>query len=287
MRYLVLGASGMAGHLICAYLSERGHDVTGISRRQCPVSTISHIRGDALDFGFLTGVVSAGNFDVIVNCIGILNRDCDRFPSLAIRANAELPHVVAETSRSHGAMAVHLSTDCVFAGNTGPYFEESFPDGRTLYDRTKALGEITGDGCLTLRQSIIGPDPNSDGIGLFNWFMKQEDSVSGYEGCIWTGLTTLELAKAIETCAEVGASGLYNMVPAGHGVSKLMLLEMFNEFCRKKPIDIVPSRELWLDKSLVAGANMPYKPMGYREQITEMSNWISGHSFLYPHYQGK
>ena len=34
-----------------------------------------------------------------------------------------------------------------------------------------------------------------DGIGLFNWFMKQEGTINGYTEVIWTGVTTLTLAK--------------------------------------------------------------------------------------------
>ena len=287
MRFLVLGASGMAGHMICSYLSEVGHDVTGVSRRHCPISSIRHVKANALDFSFLTGMIAGGNFDAIVNCIGILNSDCDKSPTLAIRANAELPHVIVDAARSIGTLVVQISTDCVFAGNTGPYTDSSLPDGSTLYDRTKALGEISGDGCLTLRQSIIGPDPNPEGIGLYNWFMNQDDCVKGYERCIWTGLTTLELAKAVEKCTEVKASGLFNMVPSSSGLSKFKLLEMFNELCRKRPIGIVPSDAIQIDKSLVPSSDMPYEPVGYHQQIEEMAAWISDHMSIYPHYRDR
>ena len=33
MKYLVLGAGGMAGHMIVNYLLEQGEDVEGIERR--------------------------------------------------------------------------------------------------------------------------------------------------------------------------------------------------------------------------------------------------------------
>ena len=36
MRFLVLGASGMAGHTVSIYLKERGHHVAGFSRRGVP-----------------------------------------------------------------------------------------------------------------------------------------------------------------------------------------------------------------------------------------------------------
>ncbi|MFE6169596.1 hypothetical protein ACFVP8_17255 [Viridibacillus arvi] len=49
-----------------------------------------------------------------------------------------------------------------------------------------------------------------DGIGLFNWFMKQQGTLNGYTGAIWTGVTTLTLAKAMERAAIENVTGLYN-----------------------------------------------------------------------------
>ena len=93
-----------------------------------------------------------------------------------------------------------MSTDCVFSGKTGWYSETSSRDGETFYDRSKALGELENNKDLTFRNSIIGPDLNKNGIGLFNWFMKQEGQIYGFTKAIWTGVTTLTLAKAMERC---------------------------------------------------------------------------------------
>lgn len=54
MRFLVLGASGMAGHVICIYLKEQGHDVIGFSRRK--VDFVKSISGDATDFSLLKAI---------------------------------------------------------------------------------------------------------------------------------------------------------------------------------------------------------------------------------------
>ena len=63
--------------------------------------------------------------------------------------------------------------------------KSSFPDGRSYYDRTKALGEVNDRKNLTFRNSIVGPDINEDGIGLFHWFMKQEGGYKWlYQGCL-------------------------------------------------------------------------------------------------------
>lgn len=98
----------------------------------------------------------------------------------------------------------------------------------TSYALTKALGEVQDPDHLTIRTSIIGPEIRQSGIGLFNWFMKQRGEVSGYRAVLWNGVTTLELAKAIEFFMNKDVGGLIHL---GHPnpVSKYELLLLFKD----------------------------------------------------------
>lgn len=282
MRFLVLGAAGMAGHLISLYLKEQGHDVTGFARHPLPFLE-SQVRGDVRDITALESVVCDG-FDIVINCVGVLNRAAERNPDAAW-LNGELPHVLANLTSDLSTRVFHMSTDCVFAGNTGPYFEGSKPDGQSVYDKTKAAGELNDSKNLTFRNSIIGPDMNPKGIGLLNWFMQQSEPVKGFTGAIWTGLTTLELAKAMEHEAQEHATGLVNMVPAG-SISKYDLLGLFNKELRGGEVEIIPDAGLQLDKTLVRTNFVPtYRPKFYLGQVHEMAGWIRSHRELYPHYE--
>ena len=173
----------------------------------------------------------------------------------------------------------------VFAGNTGPYREDSLRDGLTFYDRTKALGELEDhDGCLTLRNSIVGPDINPNGIGLFNWFMKQSTSVKGFTRAIWTGVTTLTLAKAMDAAIQQNLCGLYNLVN-NQAISKFDLLKLFNKYCKPAPIDIIPSDDLILDKTLICTrTDFNFDIPSYEQMIIEMKEWIYNHKRIYPEY---
>lgn len=284
MRFLVLGASGMAGHVIAIYLKERGHHVVGFSRRGVPFLE-EQVVGDARDEALLADVISEGAFDVVVNCVGVLNQYAERDPEGAAYLNGELPHVLARLAEGTPTRVFHLSTDCVFAGNTGPYTEDSTPDGQTVYDRTKAAGELRDGKNLTFRNSIVGPDMDPAGIGLLNWFMAQEGPVRGYSGAIWTGLTTLELAKAMEAAAESDAHGLVNMVPP-RSISKLDLLRLFNGELRGGSVEIGLYDGFKLDKTLVrTDFSCLFMPKGYPEQVAEMAGWMRAHESLYPHYE--
>lgn len=283
MRFLVLGASGMAGHVIALYLKECGHEVTGFSRRK--VAFVESIAGDAMDAPLLEKVIREGEYDIIVNAVGILNQDAEDRKDVAAYLNAYLPHRLAALTADTPTRVVHMSTDCVFKGNTGPYTESSFRDGETFYDRSKALGELDDAKNLTLRNSIVGPDVNEDGIGLFNWFMRQEGPIDGFTGAIWTGVTAVELAKAIEAAALEGATGLVNLVP-DESISKFELLGLFNKHMRGGRVEIVPSGELSLDKALTRASDaLSFRAASYDRQVGEMAEWICAHACLYPHYR--
>lgn len=282
MKFLVLGANGMAGHTIGLYLSERGHDVVGFARSDSEL--FDCIVGDAHDLSLLKSTINDNAFDVVVNAIGLLNDFANRRQDEAVFLNSYLPHYLAEVTKDESARVFHLSTDCVFSGNTGPYSEYAVPNGTSIYDRSKALGELWDSKNLTFRNSIVGPDLKPEGIGLLNWFLAQEGKIRGFTEAIWTGLTTLELAKAIEHSATESNFGLVNMVPDA-SISKFDLLNLFNIYINHGRAEIIPSNDLRLDKTLIReNRESSFIPSSYDEQIHELSLWMLDHKNLYPHY---
>ncbi|MDL2224161.1 sugar nucleotide-binding protein [Bacteroidales bacterium OttesenSCG-928-M06] len=284
MRILVLGSIGMAGHIITIYFKEKGYDVTAFSLS--PFTYANHnIVGDAFDTEKFKQMITEGDYDVIINCIGLLNQVAEQNPSKAVYLNSYLPHLVCDTLKNTQTKFIHMSTDCVFAGNTGPYYENSLRDGATFYDRTKALGEVEDNKNLTFRNSIIGPDMNVDGIGLFNWFMKQQGTISGYTGAMWTGVTTLTLAKAMEQAIKENLTGLYNLVN-NESISKYDLIFLFNKHFRNNHLVINKDDKLQLDKSLRRKRNdFSFKVPSYEQMVIEMKEWVDTHPELYPHYK--
>ena len=123
----------MAGHLISLYLKERGHDVTGFSRRGVPFLD-SQVHGDARDEALLSETVASGGATTSSSTAwGSWNRAAETNPDAAW-LNGELPHALARMTEDVPTRVFHMSTDCVFAGNTGPYTEVSVPDGTSAYD---------------------------------------------------------------------------------------------------------------------------------------------------------
>lgn len=282
MRFLILGATGMAGHTIAIYLKEQEHDVTTFTRR--PFLLCKNIIGDVSNFKLIEDVIEKGEFDAVINCIGILNKNAETNKHKAVFLNSYLPHYLSHLTKNIETKVIQMSTDCVFSGKSGNYRENSFRDGATFYDRSKALGELENNKDLTFRNSIIGPDMNRNGMGLFNWFMKQSGEIKGYSKAIWTGVTTLTLAKAMEKATKDNLVGLYNLVN-NESITKYELLKLFNKYFKNDQLTINKSDDIILNKSLINNRNdFDFIVPSYEDMIKEMKEWIYNHKELYPHY---
>ena len=276
----------MAGHTISLYLSESGHDVLGFDRAESKF--IRSIAGDARNTEHLRKVIAERHFDSVINCIGILNQFAEQNKELSTFLNSYFPYFLADATKDSDTQVIHMSTDCVFSGKRGDYTEDDFRDGESYYDRSKALGELEDEKNITLRNSIVGPDINPDGIGLMNWFMKKaansNEVINGYTKAMWTGQTTLQLAKTMEAAAKAKAHGLYNTVPS-HSISKFNLLELFNKYLRCGKIEINPIEGISADKSLKRTRfEFNYLIPDYEIMIMELADWTIKHKNLYPHY---
>jgi dTDP-4-dehydrorhamnose reductase len=282
MRFLILGATGMAGHVIAIYLKEQGYDVTALTRRAFPYC--ENIIADVTDLPVVSEVVKNGKYDAVINCIGVLNQYAEENKHQAVFLNSYLPHYLSYITRETKTKIIHMSTDCVFSGKSGNYNETSLRDGETFYDRSKALGELENDKDLTFRNSIIGPDISENGIGLFNWFMKQNGEIDGFTKAIWTGVTTITLAKAMEKAMVENLVGLYNLVN-NEIISKYELLKLFNEYFKGNQLEINKSEKVSLDKSLInTRKDFDFIVPSYEKMIMEMKEWIITHKELYKHY---
>ncbi len=283
MRYLIFGVNGMAGHVIAQYLKEKGHEVTGFARQESPVCRT--VTGDARNRADLENVLDADDYDVVVNCIGVLNKRVDASLADGIYLNSAWPHLLAEKLAGKRMKLIHISSDCVFEGTRGQYTEMDHPDAVSYYGRSKALGEVVDCENLTLRTSIVGPELKENGTGLFHWFMKQTGSVAGYKRVIWTGVTTLQLAKNIEEDISKQKTGLYHLVN-NETICKYDLLRLFNSSFRKNPIEITENDTVVSDRSLVCTSEgQRFSVPGYQQMILEMAEWMENHKGLYGQYE--
>jgi len=281
-KVLVLGSTGMLGHQVVNYL-EKFDDliVDDISYRNKLRKNTMIV--DAMDKQALEEAIVQLKPNFIINCIGVLIKgSVDTGASIYL--NAYLPHQLKGISKTINAKLINISTDCVFSGKDGQYIEADLRDGKGTYAQTKILGEVIDEDNLTLRTSIIGPELKRDGEGLFHWFMNQTGAISGYTKAIWSGVTTLELAKFIKWSIDNNITGIYH-VTNNSSIDKFSLLKLFKKYT-KKNVHIEPYDKVNIDKSFVDTRLLrDYEIPSYDQMISDLVDYIFKNKSLYSHYK--
>jgi len=137
MKVLVLGATGMMGHMAVRVLGQ-SHEVLGACRSywsaDAPLAKFlpekSWIGGvDCFRWDSVVAAMDKSRPDVVFNCIGVVKQlDEAHNPIPCLEINAMFPNRLAALCSLAGCKLIHLSTDCVFSGQKGMYTEDDNPD---------------------------------------------------------------------------------------------------------------------------------------------------------------
>ena len=283
MKILILGADGMLGHqLIESYRGK--HQTVGTYRRSSHsyinftnyLSDQCYYNIEATDSASIGNLISQVEPTVVINAIGIVKqRDKEQEIVSSIKINSLLPHQLADLCQKQGTRLIHISTDCVFSGKRGCYLESDVPDAEDIYGRTKILGEVTGTGCLTLRTSIIGLELSRK-KSLIEWYLTQKDSIQGFRNAIYSGFTTIEMARIIEKILLYfpDASGLYHL--SSKPIDKFNLLVNLSNLLGN-PITITENVDFNCDRSLSSQRfkeTFNYTPPEWPFMLAELASQI-------------
>ncbi len=282
MRILIFGANGMLGHKLIQRLATRfevGGTIRGgfssVERFEIfdREKTLERIHAESKES--IEKAISAIRPDVVINAIGIIKQ----VPSAkdvvsSLEVNAIFPHRLAELSSRYGFRLINISTDCVFDGKKGNYSESDPPNATDLYGKSKNLGEVIAENCLTIRTSIIGRELDSS-HSLIEWFLSNRGgSVKGFVEAIYSGFPTTVLADIIGNLLveQKDLSGIYHV--AAEPINKFDLLNLVNKYYNAS-VTITPSNELKIDRSMDASKFNEltgFKPKSWDQMIREMAS---------------
>lgn len=287
IKILVLGVTGMLGNTVFRLFSESsGYEVVGSARsknvykffpQNLAKRVICDVNVDNVDD--LIVLFERSKPDIVINCIGLVKQIVEADdPLRAIPINSILPHRLARLCKLVGARLIHLSTDCIFSGDKGMYTEHDESDARDLYGRSKYLGEINSSNSITLRTSIIGHELSGT-RSLVDWFLAQEGIVKGYRRAIFSGLSTLEVARVIRdfVIPFPQLTGVYHL--SVDPIDKFTLLNLIAKIYDKSVV-IIPDDNLIIDRSLDSNRfrlATGFSPKSWRQLITEMYEFNQNH----------
>jgi dTDP-4-dehydrorhamnose reductase len=257
MRILVLGGTGMLGHKLVRQWQDKFTvytTVRGDSSRFVNAGLFKSAQMiypvDVENYDAAANAVKTASPDVIVNCVGIIKQlPTSKNVIKTLRVNSIFPHQLKEIAEANSARLITISTDCVFSGKKGNYREADAPDAEDLYGKSKNLGEVLAENCLTIRTSIIGRELET-AHSLVEWFLSNRGGrVKGYTNAIYTGFPTFILAEILSDIIvnHQNLSGLYHV--SSEPIDKYRLLCLLREAYRPD-IEIEPFEEFRIDRSL-------------------------------------
>lgn len=279
MNVLVLGAHGMAGHIITRYLKQHGHNVGTMARFD------SDFNLDIEDaFAVCNLIDRLPEVDYVINCCGLLVKDSLARPDRAAILNGWFPRYIEHKYSGSNTRVIHISTDCVFSGSKGNYIETDLPTETTAYGKAKSYGELNNSKDITFRTSIIGTELRQPGNGLMNWILTNPDSeIFGWANAHWSGITTLQLAKSInDYMLDPSYTGLYHLV-SPVSISKFELLSLINDVFNLGKTVIRTLGPKPVNKVLIDTRKLVKNPIpDYTTQLVEMKNFLADKRGVWP-----
>jgi len=278
MKLLIIGVSGMLGQMLFKIAGQHSNlEVYGTLRhrdkRALDLLKTTERQIFECDLEARVDPLLYCSPDVVINCAGIIKQQGLAQSALSyIRVNSLAPYILAELCERRGARLIQLSTDCVFSGRLGNYTETDIPDPVDIYDRSKLLGEVTAAPHLTVRTSFIGFERfHNQGLSLLDWFMRQTGEIKGFTRAIWSGLTSLELARNLVLLAHrPEVTGLLHL--CGEKISKYELLVLARDIFDKTDIVIRPDKNHICDRSLISSrlSDLGIMLPGLRQMLVDL-----------------
>jgi dTDP-4-dehydrorhamnose reductase len=147
MKLLITGANGLLGQKLVHALGAHPEISTlatglGSCRIQNPPSNVAYQTCDLSIPEEVEKVFSKFRPDVVVHAAAMTNVDtCELNPAECRKQNVTATRHVIQSCEALGAHLIHLSTDFIFDGTSGPYVEEDLPNPISVYGESKLEAE--------------------------------------------------------------------------------------------------------------------------------------------------
>jgi len=139
MKILITGVNGLLGSKLFELLSTSEHDIISTGRTQ------EGLAATALDITNEKQIHQVLEFhkpDVLINTAAIADVDlCETEKELCWNTNVKAIGHLIDACKKFNVHLIHISTDYIFDGTSGPYKESDSPNPISYYGKSKLEGE--------------------------------------------------------------------------------------------------------------------------------------------------
>ena len=202
---LITGASGQLGMSLKKIFNSKYEIISTTGNN---ISGVSSIYLDVTNPVLFKEVVEMTNPDLVVNLAAMTSVDlCEKNPELAYSINIGGMDNLVNAFRGP---IIHVSTDYVFDGESGPYKEEDTTNPINVYGISKLESEKLlldqSENSLVIRSNVLYDYSSNSEASFLNWVvdsLTQEKEISVVEdqwnNPTWTGSLAVVIDRAIDT----------------------------------------------------------------------------------------
>ncbi len=227
-RILICGSNGLLGQKLSLMLSgQTEFEVLNTSHHRSFVfdrQLFDYTQLDITRKSDVKSLVSSFQPTLVLNAAAATNVDwCETNREEAWKVNVSGVEHLIEACRKVGAKLIHVSTDYVFDGKTGPYDERAQPHPISYYGKTKLAGEnavrASGISHAVVRTIVV----YGYGIGVKENFalwvinsLREHKTIQCVDDQLSNPTYVTDLAQAVVKIFELNREGTYHVCGSEH-----------------------------------------------------------------------
>ncbi len=298
MKILLTGSNGLLGQklveLICG---STNHALVATSRGENRLATnkgYQYISLDITKADEVALIVKQQQPDIIINTAAMTNVDqCETEQANCDRLNVDSVEYLVEAAEKNNAFLIHLSTDFIFDGKTGPYMETAEPNPVSYYGLSKLKAEqlvqnSTAAWAIVRTVLVYGIAQDMSRSNIILWVKKsleQGKQINVVDDQWRTPTLAEDLAKGCLLVAEKKAKGIYNisgkdlLTPYEMAIHTANFFELDKNLINKtdgskfkQTAKRPPRTGFILDKAITT---LNYNPVSFKEGVAILAKQIN------------
>jgi dTDP-4-dehydrorhamnose reductase len=248
-KWLISGASGLFGTVLCRHLVEIGRPTIGLVHDAAVgIAGVEEVRVDLGAPATADGLIARLTPDVVVHAAGLTNVDaCEHDESLAMTLHAGSAEILARQCAERESRFVYISSDHLWDGSKAYVDEDERPTPINAYARSKVEGErrvmAANPAALIIRTNFFGKG-RSPRRSLSDWMTDELLAGRGVDAFVDSFFTPVGLdflASSIVRLIKLDQSGVFHIASQ----DRISKFEFARKLCARLnlPLSLVrPSR---------------------------------------------